>query len=944
MAMATKDVVLTKLNTIYNDLNNSDRMTAVLRDTSLWIFDVLVGDRLVPVDSDIIQAYQRIHSRLGAMNGELTAELATVVAELTAIGAPTNVTRSRWEELNRDRVRLTNAIANRPVRELTYNDLFVEATHLENIPVGAVNSLTVVGGVAVGNLATNFDTVTVAWAIRNYDLVLRNGTILRPDTAGNYIYTHNGVPYTLRWITFNRNTGNITIAGFSVTPDTPFNNLELGVRANTQLHSLNLYRDKNLTITLPNVSLHTSGLRQPVLCAYNTAGGGVLQRILNQTYDIQHETMEREAIFAVLRRNDPSNKLDSLTPDQQQEAYRVLRQLYLPLGWNIGRAAMVNYAGANSFEEWFTGDNHPGSRLPHNRNATTYTDYIHANHPQEIQRYMRERFEREFSTLDNSRFLKANFLDFLTTLQERQQDSFVDRTLDHRNLPHMQNHKRINAFGRDIFGRRDVNYLRFFAGQDTTLQNETLTLQNENWSPETISYDMNLRIESAQNISVTISSANITGGVPLTFPAGDPSALIRKVLRSPAIPYGKQRVHIAYNIVRSFITLAQSKNIPLQYLVPGTNNQINRLEMQWANVVLANSNVNVGTRRDAVTTLFDYNQHFASSQNWENGGTSLEYGIYSMMNHFNSAMEQTHQQYRNAITTRCLSSGDKLNTRVSLSRWKNPIKSLFNIGKQRKFDFDVQETINGRQVAIAFRNNRFYVGLEGYEKPFEWTSLSSILNTRVKGRRVFDGMELDVLALVNRNLLTTMRQNTKIENSLIAARDPITGRLYFIDTTTDGSLKFSYVDAYDTRHFGPGAYNYDQEMSRARTGKQITNAVWAGLLGAGAGILWAGAVAAGATVSWIAQWAWSAFTGVGFFNRMKRIFQRWSATIPSGERLVNYGIIHRESNLVAGRQNCQPHEEEALLRNSVVMGRFYKAMKHRMGGFESMRAFWSNVA
>ena len=68
MVMATKDVVLTKLNTIYNDLNNSDRMTTVLRDTSLGIFDVLVGDRTVPIDNDIIQAYQRIHSRLIAMN------------------------------------------------------------------------------------------------------------------------------------------------------------------------------------------------------------------------------------------------------------------------------------------------------------------------------------------------------------------------------------------------------------------------------------------------------------------------------------------------------------------------------------------------------------------------------------------------------------------------------------------------------------------------------------------------------------------------------------------------------------------------------------------------------------------------------------------------------------------------------------------------------------
>ena len=79
--------------------------------------------------------------------------------------------------------------------------------------------------------------------------------------------------------------------------------------------------------------------------------------------------------------------------------------------------------------------------------------------------------------------------------------------------------------------------------------------------------------------------------------------------------------------------------------------------------------------------------------------------------------------------------------------------------------------------------------------------MPSILRTREKGRRVFDGIELELLALVNRNLLTNMRQNTKIENSLVASRDPITGRLYFIEPTIDGSLDFSFVDAYDTVHF-----------------------------------------------------------------------------------------------------------------------------------------------
>jgi len=107
----------------------------------------------------------------------------------------------------------------------------------------------------------------------------------------------------------------------------------------------------------------------------------------------------------------------------------------------------------------------------------------------------------------------------------------------------------------------------------------------------------------------------------------------------------------------------------------------------------------------------------------------------------------------------------------------------------------------------------------------------------VNGRRVFDGRELEVLALVNRNLLTVMRQNTKIERSLVASRDPITGRLYFVEPTRDGRLSFSFVDAYDTRRTGLAPYNYDREMSRARMGKRVVNAAGAGALGFGAGTL-----------------------------------------------------------------------------------------------------------
>ena len=169
---------------------------------------------------------------------------------------------------------------------------------------------------------------------------------MRRDGA-NYKYTHNGKEYTLSGMTLNRATGVLDVTNLQITPqaDIDFSALKLSIRGTTEENTIALYKDKDIQINLVGITVDLDITnRQPVLCAYNTAGGGTLQRILNQTYDREHETMEREAVFAALRKNDPSNKLDSLSTEQQQEAYRVLRRLYSPLGRNMGRSTMVNYS------------------------------------------------------------------------------------------------------------------------------------------------------------------------------------------------------------------------------------------------------------------------------------------------------------------------------------------------------------------------------------------------------------------------------------------------------------------------------------------------------------------------------------------------------------------------------------------------------------------------
>jgi hypothetical protein len=103
---------------------------------------------------------------------------------------------------------------------------------------------------------------------------------------------------------------------------------------------------------------------------------------------------------------------------------------------------------------------------------------------------------------------------------------------------------------------------------------------------------------------------------------GDPTSLIRKVIRGLPRLKGKERMHIAYNIMRSMIEIAKSKKIPLSYI---TGNQTRTLSVaDNGNILLESDTVDTTTHRSDIQKVFDYNQHFAATQNRDCGGTSLE--------------------------------------------------------------------------------------------------------------------------------------------------------------------------------------------------------------------------------------------------------------------------------------------------------------------------------
>jgi hypothetical protein len=170
-----------------------------------------------------------------------------------------------------------------------------------------------------------------------------------------------------------------------------------------------------------------------------------------------------------------------------------------------------------------------------------------------------------------------------------------------------------------------------FTGAETSIKNEKLSLRDEHNKPEEISYDMDLKVHSANKIMLKITKKDPNTGKEIAVmepSAGDPVSLIRKVIRSLTRLKGKERMHIAYNIMRSMIEIAKNKKIPLAYTTTDPNTgrpQTRTLSVaDNGNVVIESDTVDTGTYKSNVEKVFDYNQHFATTQNRNTGGQSLE--------------------------------------------------------------------------------------------------------------------------------------------------------------------------------------------------------------------------------------------------------------------------------------------------------------------------------
>jgi hypothetical protein len=268
--------------------------------------------------------------------------------------------------------------------------------------------------------------------------------------------------------------------------------------------------------------------------------------------------------------------------------------------------------GKLSFLEWITGDKHESNKPEFTKSGIAYRSYINNNLEDQIKKYFERRFDEVFSSnQDGNTYLKSQLTNYLTEIERQKIDTDVHQDVlgDVDAVDEMENRR-----SHGIIGRKDVNYLRFFAGQDSKLdiKDQTVNITTNDKpedlnNPEPVKYDMNMEVSGKQQIAVNIK---IGKQKEIKLKAGDPATMVRRILQCEDIQHGKVRAHVVYNLIKGFIQTCKKKDISLTYRDPGTGDMM-VIKMDGNNIVLEQQDNQTnfgGTHRRNTTVLFDHKE------------------------------------------------------------------------------------------------------------------------------------------------------------------------------------------------------------------------------------------------------------------------------------------------------------------------------------------------
>lgn len=650
----------------------------------------------------------------------------------------------------------------------------------------------------------NFVHAPLVWARSfNYTLCESNGNPLK-ISWGNFEYQLWDKTLSIWWISFvNNNLANQTmnINNLAITPiewlTFPLNlDLNVRVRVHDNATWLDIDHHKPIHIEITRPTLLQSNREN----AYDSLVPPMNDRIQTEYTDKYRENLENEAIWKILREWGNEAEVNEIYNNETRRNLFIDR-IRRRLAWNI---PLLDLA---VLQAWFRGD-----MTRENRDVPVqyllwepqFQNYVRQSIPNNLKNYTTEQIT------NNARVHRDDILNEFLTFQTDIADEKVDNNDNLAVLAQIpgdndwpQSHP--DSWWQRLRRRnsRRNNYTKFFQWRNAELNNQTL--ETEDWQ---IKYGVKVEVIWVNRIVATI---NIDGkDEPEIIEAANHDRLIRWILNRANTKDGeplnrKLRCNIALSVLKSMVMMSPqklSREIPLTNFTDARWNSVDcdRIEafIKWENLVIRGRWVNPATRITENAIIFDENQ-FKNLHDLH----TLENWVRELSTQINHIMNSSAQEYHEA-TNWILSDREnryllKYNTKQWLRWW--PIKRLrwrLTHGKTNSdFNFDTSVNEAWKSVNVSFNNWKFSISwtFDGQEYSYQSRDLWSILRKKINRKRVFDWIELAMIAAINEKYIENLRTNNLVQTENFAVTDlnnDKTWKIYIFDE--DWNLSYLEIE------------------------------------------------------------------------------------------------------------------------------------------------------
>ena len=802
----------TQLDSMQNTLSSLNKIAEInslINETALNLQNVLTwANHELYIDAEVRTKLASIQARLNTWAWNLASDIQ---AQYNIYDARISAANGAWRTPDANdvskraqyQVHLTNPATWRSLtierRKAEYDDL-VNLANQFNLGWNYAEQTVQLNSTTPPTVTIGLNAFCNVIPVEN-DLCDENWTPLTKRWSNREINL-NWTTYTLSWITYTEATWTYDFTNMKINPwnfdiSKP---LALSVTARYPSTSwISVACNKKFNLRLSEWGPTNATARQNEIDAYNSAvpGTDIVQDHLNIRFENEEAQIVRDAIArAVKKINSPV--FDSLSDEKKEDFYnRIMREGTLPnivaypaTGWRRQlSAALEHFCDYTEFRNWFAADWRAWNKDPNiTRTQNSYRQYFHDHFKDESRKYYDSMLDNILNHLDNETYLKAQVNRYIVEIDSNWRDN--DRARANLENPlrwddvSMEKRRRWQA--RKWFRNRDDNFMRFFSWASKEIKNQSVdittttpTNPRNSWP---IKYDMKINVPENNKIGVDI---NIQGQEEITLQSWDydPVTLARRILREPSIPTSKARVHMVYNLYKGLLQLAKEKHIKLEYY-DNWSWAMREITLAPNGNIVLNSVIYRTTppyRRES-NTLFD-EQVFKNTNQFDHVAwrdSSLEEWILNIARHFSYAMNRLDNTYRRS-TKRALWRGYRSSARTNLptSFWTSPIRKIINKNNTTNFDFSASVG----ETQIDLKGNTFTVTTPSCPEPIVSKDLWKILHKRVDKKRIFDGVERDIVEAVYSNLIKKMRENSKVARTNFGVVDELTWNVYVLDDT-----------------------------------------------------------------------------------------------------------------------------------------------------------------